>query len=123
MLVRALPKTSDFKEKTSENIKSTKPGFFSKFLPETSMNRGEIGVKAFLFDGAVLHSSLEPTVQGSNLVYCGLVAHKQKTIYINACSGIRRIFSWGSFATGTVSIQVIPGTCNGEGVCKVVGAL
>ena len=30
MPARALPKTSDFREKASENIKTTKPSFFSK---------------------------------------------------------------------------------------------
>ena len=40
MPARVFQKTLDFYRK---NIKTTKPGFFSKFSKETFMNRGEIG--------------------------------------------------------------------------------
>ena len=57
-------------------------------------------------------------------IHCNLVVDKQKNVYINAYSGVGRIFSWGDGCTkGTVSIQVIFETCNGGGACKVVGAL
>ena len=53
--------------------------------------------------------------------YCNLVAYMQKNVYINACYGVGRTFSWGEGSTnGAVSIQVIPETCIGGELAKLL---